>query len=111
MTHKSRLQSIILVKLDTQAACPVTPEVTSREKRHSVSIFLCIYLSCLLAFSLLHSSGPRLGNGATHSGLDPPTSMNNLDSYPQDMPTDQPELESSSLTLSSQVILLAGTPP
>lgn len=63
--------------------------------------------ACLTHFStLIHFSTPEYRNGATHSGLGLPISINGIRIIPPtDMPVNQPNLDNPDLTLSSQVIL------
>lgn len=49
------------------------------------------------AYAFSYRPGLSLGNGATHSGLGPPTSINSYKNLPTDMPTWQSELLHTSI--------------
>lgn len=69
-----------------QAASPITSNSGREKKDHTLLILSLLYSS-------LHSSGLMPRNGAAHSGLFLPTSVDNQDNPPR-LHTSQPDLES-----------------
>lgn len=91
------------VKVETSSMHSEHTTVKSTEGGVHIHLFAHTQLTFSFQFSILFRT-PCLGNGATHNGLRLPSSVNLIKTIPIDMLTDQCNVNSLPLKLSSRVM-------